>query len=41
MPFSRFCATQLKMTVVALAIFLISWILKEGCKLQEENAGTV
>jgi len=42
----RMCAIaigseQLKMIVLALAIFLISWLLKEGCTLQEENRGIV
>ncbi len=36
-----FGSDQLKMVAVALAIFLISWILKEGCKLQEESEGIV
>lgn len=36
-----FGSQQLEMIVVALAIFLISWILKEGCKLQEETMGIV
>lgn len=36
-----FGTEQLKMIAVALAIFLISWVLREGCRLQEETRGIV
>jgi hypothetical protein len=36
-----FGSHQLEKVAMALAIFLIAWILKEGCKLREENMGIV
>jgi len=36
-----FGSHQLEKIAVALAIYLIAWIMKEGCKLQEESMGTV